>query len=412
MQEIECGRFRPESFCPSTRARTGVLGLAHAVVRTPVFMPVGTAATVKTLTTQEIQELGYSLILSNTYHLHLRPGDGIVARLGGLHRFMAWPGAILTDSGGYQVFSLKSITRITEEGVLFSSHLDGAKISLTPEISARIQGNLGSDIVMAFDECIPYPAEDAYVRLATERSFRWTRRSKLEFDRISTSPDSPFARAWTTAPSPSERSMIRPNAPSGPIRPLFFGIVQGGMIENLRKSSAEWVTGLDPDGLAIGGLSVGEPKVLMEEVLSYTVPLLPPHRPRYLMGVGTPLDLARGVSQGIDMFDCVLPTRLARHAHVFTSAGRLNLQNACHRTDSGPLDESCDCFTCRNYSRAYLHHLFKAKEFLGPRLATCHNLKYYAQLMQQIREAIPVGALPDLIRRLEESSGGERSSPD
>jgi queuine tRNA-ribosyltransferase len=338
-----------QSRCPETRARRGHL----------------------TLSKMQVWDMGFGLILANTYHLHLRPGDDLIAKFGGVGRFMSWPGVILTDSGGYQVFSLKSITKITEDGVAFASHVDGTKIMLSPEQSMRIQVNLGSDVVMAFDECIPYPSEPAYVKLATERSFRWTRRSQQEFDRLA---------------GPAQR---------------FFGIVQGGMIENLRRWSAEKICGLNPDGIAIGGLSVGEPKDLMDEVLGYTVPLLPEDRPRYLMGVGTPVDIARAVAAGIDMMDCVLPTRLARHGHVFTSLGRLNLFNARHRSDQGPLDPECSCMTCTTYSRAYIYHLFKAHELLGPRLATLHNLRFYADLMQRIRDAIPQGALPALIGELE-----------
>ncbi|MBI4863535.1 MAG: tRNA guanosine(34) transglycosylase Tgt, partial [Candidatus Riflebacteria bacterium] len=307
--------------------------------------------------------------------LHLRPGDETVAKLGGIHRFMSWPGSILTDSGGYQVFPLKTISRLTEEGVRFASHLDGRKIMLTTERSIRIQTNLGSDIVMAFDECIPYPAEEAYVKLATERSFRWTSRSKAEFDRIGL-PDR-----------------------------LFFGIVQGGMVESARRMSAAAIVDLDPQGLAIGGLSVGESKELMAEVLDRTVPLLPQGKPRYLMGVGAPVDVVRAVCQGVDMFDCVLPTRVARHAHAFTWDGKVNLLNARHREDDRPLDPSCRCLACRSYSRAYLHHLFKSRELLGPRLATLHNLRYYAELMQNIRAAIPGGALPELVKRVERAYG-------
>jgi queuine tRNA-ribosyltransferase len=377
--------FRIIATCPATRARCGVLSLAHAAVPTPVFMPVGTVGVVKTLTSQDVAGLGFSLVLANTYHLHVRPGDETIARLGGLHRFMSWHGAILTDSGGYQVFSLKGITRISEDGVAFASHLDGRRILLTPERAMAIQANLGSDVQMAFDECIPYPAEEAYVRLATDRSFRWTRRSQEEFRR----------RAGATAAG----------------RSLFFGIVQGGMIERLRRDSARRVVDLEPDGLAIGGLSVGEPKELLAEVLDYIVPLLPRDRPRYLMGVGTPLDVARAVAQGVDMMDCVLPTRLGRHAHVYTSEGRLNLNNAAHRDDAGPLDRACACATCRGASRAYLHHLFRARELTGPRLATLHNLHYYATLMERIREAIPAGGLPDLIAGLERVHGAAACAP-
>jgi queuine tRNA-ribosyltransferase len=365
-------------------------------------MPVGTAGTVKTMTSAELEELGFKLVLANTYHLHLRPGDELVRELGGLHRFMGWSGAILTDSGGYQVFSLSTLRTVSEEGVAFRSHIDGRPLLLTPELSVDVQKNLGSDVVMAFDECIPYPAERSFVKLATERSLRWTARSHRRFaepaSRVSSrgGAGTPYgAGAHGDAPLPG----------AGPGGALFFGIVQGGMMSDLRRFSAEGVGALDPAGFAIGGLSVGEPRDLFFEVLAQTVPLLPDDRPRYLMGVGTPRDLVRAAALGIDMFDCVMPTRLARHGHVFTSEGKANVQNARHRADARPLDPTCTCRVCAVYTRAYIHHLFRAGEALGPRLTTYHNLHVYATLVGRIRAAIAAGAIERLEREVEPMEG-------
>ncbi|MBI3891053.1 MAG: tRNA guanosine(34) transglycosylase Tgt [Candidatus Wallbacteria bacterium] len=351
---------------PCSDARAGLLKLEHAEVQTPVFMPVGTQASVKAMASEDVADLGYRLILANTYHLLLRPGAEVMEQLGGIRRFMGWDGAVLTDSGGFQVFSLAKLLEIREEGVLFASHLDGSRVMLTPELATDMQLALDSDVVMAFDECIRWPAEDRYVREATERSYRWTRRSHQRF---------------------LER---RKNANQ------FFGIVQGGFSRELRRWSVESVVELGCDGNAVGGLSVGEPKELGFDTLSYTVPLLPADRPRYLMGVGTLQDIWRAVRLGVDMFDCVLPTRLARHAHVLSGGAHLNLKNARFRTDASPIDESCRCMTCQRHSRAYLHHLFRAGEVAALRLATRHNLWVYARFMEAVRLAIREGRLDAL----------------
>lgn len=366
------GRANPflvETSCPTSRARTGRLDLGRAVVETPVFMPVGTRATVKTLTSEDVAGLGFRLILGNTFHLLLRPGHERMRRLGGLHRFMRWNGAILTDSGGYQVFSLKGLRKITEDGATFASPLDGRRIHLTPELSAEVQHALGSDIVMAFDECIPYPSEERYVAAATARSARWTARSLKRLRELG-----------------SEQN--------------FFGIVQGGLDPKLRAESADSMKSLDCDGYAIGGLSVGEPQDLMLEGVEMSCSHLPLDRPRYLMGVGMPEDMVAAVARGVDMFDCVLPTRMGRHATLFVRGGRMRIKNACHAEDEGPIEADCPCPACAGgYSRAYLHHLFRCGEFLGPRLASLHNLAYYGRLMAEIREAIRAGRFADMAAR-------------
>jgi len=367
MSESNCRHvFEVIERCSETGARRGRLTTPHGVIDTPVFMPVGTQGSVKTISSEELEGLGYRMILGNTYHLHLRPGEQRIRKLGGLHRFMNWSHGILTDSGGFQVFSLRDITRITEEGVAFRSYLDGRKIDLTPERAVEIQLDLGSDIVMAFDECIPYPAEESYVREATRRSFRWTERSSKAF-----------------------RAQVDDGR-------LFFGIIQGGMIPHLRDESMAAVHGLEPDGLAIGGLSVGEPKSMFRDILAHTAPQLDPSRPRYLMGVGTPLDIIEAVIAGVDMFDCVIPTRLGRHAHVYTWERKLNLVNARFKEDLNPIDVTCRCSTCEGYSRAYLHHLFRAGEPLGPRLASYHNLSHFQDLIVRIRAGISEGNLLSL----------------
>ncbi|WP_374404378.1 tRNA guanosine(34) transglycosylase Tgt [Niveibacterium sp.] len=341
----------------SDGARRGRLQLNHGVVDTPVFMPVGTYGTVKAMSPHELDEIGAQICLGNTFHLWLRPGMEVMKTFGGLHDFMGWRRPILTDSGGFQVFSLGALRKITEEGVRFSSPIDGAKLMLTPEESMRIQRGLNSDIVMIFDECTPYPADHATAATSMRLSMRWARRSRDEFDRLE-----------------------NPNA--------LFGIVQGGMHEDLRDESLAGLADIGFHGFAIGGLSVGEPKDEMERILTHTAPKLPTGKPRYLMGVGTPEDLVYGVSRGIDMFDCVMPTRNARNGWLFTQWGNLKIRNAKHRNDPRPLDEACGCYTCRHFSRAYLHHLDRATEMLGPRLMTIHNLYYYQQLMREMREAI------------------------
>ncbi len=341
-------------------ARRGTLTLAHGVVETPVFMPVGTYGAVKSVTPDEVKALGAQIILGNTFHLWLRPGMEVISAFGGLHRFNGWDGPILTDSGGFQVYSLTHLRKISEEGVKFASPLDGARLMLTPETSMDIQRALNSDIVMIFDECTPYPADWKTAKQSMELSLRWAARSKT-------------AHAGN------------PNA--------LFGIVQGGMHKDLRDRSLEELARIGFDGYAIGGLSVGEPKADMRRILAHTAPRLPEDRPRYLMGVGTPEDIVEAVSQGIDMFDCVMPTRNARHGVLFTRHGDLRIKNAKHRTDPNPIDPTCGCYTCQRFSRAYLHHLFRAGESLGGRLNTLHNLHYYQDLMRELRAAIEAGEL-------------------
>jgi queuine tRNA-ribosyltransferase len=354
-------------------ARRGRLRLAHGVVETPAFMPVGTYGTVKAMTPPELAELGSQIVLGNTFHLWLRPGLAVIGKHGGLHRFMGWPQPILTDSGGFQVFSLGPLRRISEEGVRFASPVNGDRLLLTPEESMRIQGVLNSDIVMVFDECTPYevdglPATREHAAASMRLSLRWARRSRDEFDRLGNG-----------------------NA--------LFGIVQGGMHEDLRDESLAGLADIGFDGYAIGGLSVGEPKQQMLRVLAHTAPRLPAGRPRYLMGVGTPEDLLDGVAAGIDMFDCVLPTRNARNGWLFTASGDVKIRNSRHRDDTGPLDADCACYTCRNFSRAYLHHLQRVNEITGARLNTIHNLHYYLELMRGARAAIEAGQFDGFARQ-------------
>ena len=341
--------------CPVTGARAGRLHTPHGSFETPMFMPVGTQGTVKTLSPEELKEMGAGFILGNTYHLFLRPGHDIVKKAGGLHRFMNWNGGILTDSGGFQVFSLGDLRKITEEGVDFRSHLDGSKQFLSPEKSMEIQMALGADIAMAFDECTPYPADYEYACSSMRLTTRWARRCLAAHDREDQA---------------------------------LFGIVQGGMYKDLRQESAESLVGLDFPGYAIGGLSVGEPKPLMYELLEHTTPFLPAGKARYLMGVGTPDCLVEGVARGIDMFDCVFPTRVARNGTAITSRGRVVVRNAAFTDDFSPLDPECDCYTCNNYSKAYLRHLIRCDEIFGLRLMSLHNLHYLIHLMQRIRLAI------------------------
>lgn len=342
--------------CKQTGARLGKLHTPHGVINTPIFMPVGTLATVKAMTPEELKDINAEIILSNTYHLYLRPGHELVKKAGGLHKFMNWDRPILTDSGGFQVFSLGDLRKITEEGVEFRSHIDGSKHFLSPEKATEIQNALGSDIMMAFDECAPYPADHDYVKKSLERTTRWAQRCK--------------------------------DAHQNPDTQALFGIVQGGMYKDLREQSAKELIAMDFPGYSVGGLSVGEPKELMNEVLDYTVPLLPADKPRYLMGVGSPDALIDGVLRGIDMFDCVLPTRIARNGTAMTSSGQVVIKNAKHKEDFSPLDAECDCYTCKNYSRAYLRHLFKCGEILSSRLLTIHNLHFLINLMKEVRQAI------------------------
>ena len=346
-------------------ARRGRVELEHGSIETPVFMPVGTYGSVKAMSPTELLEVHAQIILGNTFHLWLRPGLDVIGKFGGLHRFMGWDKPILTDSGGFQVFSLGAMRKITEEGVKFASPINGDRLFLSPEISMQIQRVLNSDIVMQFDECTPYeidgrPATREEAGQSMRMSLRWAKRSLDEFKREN-----------------------NPNA--------LFGIVQGGMFEDLRDESLAGLEALDFHGVAIGGLSVGEPKEDMQRILAHTGPKLPAHKPHYLMGVGTPEDLVQGVANGIDMFDCVMPTRNARNGWLFTRFGDLKIKNARHRDEDMPLDPSCDCYACKNFSRAYLHHLHRAGEILGARLNTIHNLHYYLQLMSEMREAIEAG---------------------
>ena len=349
-------------------ARRGRLTLNHGVVETPVFMPVGTYGTVKGVMPSALEAMGAQIILGNTFHLWMRPGLDVLRKFGGLHRFEGWSRPLLTDSGGFQVWSLGQMRKISEEGVRFASPVNGDKLFLTPEISVQIQTVLGSDIVMQFDECTPYETaggrtSEAEARASMELSLRWARRSQGEFERLA-----------------------NPNA--------LFGIVQGGMFEGLREESAAALVRLDLPGYAVGGVSVGEPKEEMLRIMAHTPHRLPAHKPRYLMGVGTPEDLVEGVACGVDMFDCVMPTRNARNGHLFTRFGDLKIRNARHRDDTGPIDETCACPTCTGFSRAYLHHLERCGEMLAPMLASIHNLHYYLQLMREIRQALDEDRYP------------------
>lgn len=356
-------RYELIKTCKQTGARLGKLHTPHGMIETPAFMPVGTQATVKTLSPEELKHMDAQIILSNTYHLFLRPGHELIEQAGGLHRFMNWDRPILTDSGGFQVFSLLEMRKITEEGVHFRSHLNGDKLFLSPEVATKVQNSLGADIIMAFDECPPFPAEHDYAKQSLERTTRWAERCL--------------------------QSHAKPQSQA------LFAIIQGGMYEDLRKQSAVDLTSMDFPGYAIGGLSVGEPKHLMYDVLDYTVPLLPTSKPRYLMGVGSPDALLDGTIRGIDMFDCVLPTRIARNGTVMTSTGRLVVKNAAYASDFQPLDPNCTCYTCRNYSRAYIRHLIKAEETFGIRLTSIHNLHFLLDLMRNVRQAIVNDRLRD-----------------
>lgn len=350
--------YELKHICKQSGARLGVLHTPHGDIQTPIYMPVGTAACVKAMTPREMEEIGTQILLSNTYHLHLRPGENLVQEAGGLHNFMDWHKPILTDSGGFQVFSLAGIRTIKEEGVTFQSHLDGSRHFIGPEESMDIQQKLGSDICMAFDVCSPYPCDYNTAKINMERTHRWAERCKKHH----TKEDQ-----------------------------ALFGIVQGAFYKDLRIESAKTLADMDFIGYGIGGLSVGEPKPVMYEMLDEIAPYMPVNKPRYLMGVGTPEDLVEGVKRGIDMFDCVMPTRNARNGWLFTRYGDIKLRNAKHKHDLRPLDESCDCYCCRNFSRAYLHHLQKVNEILGARLNTIHNLHYYLNLMKEIREALDQG---------------------
>jgi len=360
-------------------ARRGVLELAHGRVATPVFMPVGTYGAVKALSPEELEHIGTQIVLGNTFHLWLRPGLEVIGRFGGLHRFMGWEHPILSDSGGFQVFSLGPLRALSEQGVKFASPVNGDRMLLTPEESMRIQRALDADIAMVLDECTPYPASEKAVASSMRLSLRWAERSK---------------RAWQGAPN------------------ALFGIVQGGMVERLRDESLAGLTAIGFDGYALGGLSVGEPKPERRRILAHTVPQLPADKPRYLMGMGTPEDLVEGVLAGVDMFDCVLPTRNARNGWLFTRQGDVKIRNARHRDDPAPLDGRCACYACRRFSRAYLHHLQRVNEILGARLNTLHNLFYYHELMRELRAAIEAGTLEQSAARILAERSSQAPAPD
>lgn len=351
-------------------ARRGRLTFPRGHIQTPAFMPVGTYGTVKAMTTHEVKEIGADIILGNTFHLMLRPGTEVIRQHGDLHDFMQWDGPILTDSGGFQVFSLTELRQLNEHGVTFRSPVDGAMVELTPERSMEVQAALGSDIVMCFDECTPYPATREVAQTSMELSLRWAKRS---------------------------------HDAHGDSLSALFGIIQGGMYKDLRIQSLEGLQSIGFDGYAIGGLSVGEPKDLMIKVLNDLAPHMPQQKPRYLMGVGKPQDLVEGVLRGIDMFDCVMPTRNARNGHLFTSQGVVKIRNSAYRHDLAPLDEACDCYTCKHYSRAYLHHLYRSGEILSARLNSWHNLRYYQSLMQDLRNAIEQGTLHAFVKEFYKS---------
>lgn len=364
-----------------TGARAGVIHTPHGSFPTPIFMPVGTQASVKGVSPEELLDIGAGIILSNTYHLFLRPGSELVRKAGGLHKFMHWPRGVLTDSGGFQVFSLGELRKITEEGVTFRSHLDGSRKFLSPEISMKVQRDLGSDIVMAFDECVPYPADFEYTKQSAERTTRWAVRSKKSME--------------------------------GAEGQGLFGIVQGGMYRELRRYSAEALIELDFPGYAVGGLSVGEPPELMNEMLDYTLELLPKDKPRYLMGVGTPDYLLEGVARGVDMFDCVFPTRVARNGLAMVHAGRIVIKNSEYAEDERPLEEGCGCYACRSgYTRAYIRHLFRAGEMFGLRLLSLHNLFFLCQFMRDMRQAIIEGRFGEFRREFLENykPGGRQAT--
>jgi len=362
--------FKLVSTCGGLEARLGEMSTLHGTVSTPIFLPVGSQATVKTLDTDDLNELGIKMILCNAYHLYLRPGIDVIERAGGLHKFMNWRGPILTDSGGYQVFSLSTLRKITDGGVVFRSHVDGSEHSITPESAVSMQEKLGADIIMALDVCPESTAVREKLEKAVVSTTRWAERC---------------------------RSAHRDNGQH------LFGIIQGGVYPDLRRASAEQITSLDFPGYAIGGLSLGEPKALMWEVVDTTMPYMPADRPRYLMGVGSPEDIVEGISRGIDIFDSALPTRVARNGALYTRAGRKNIRRSVFREDTGPIEDGCGCFTCRNHTTSYLHHLFRCEELLSYRLATMHNLFFMQKLIEQARTAIAEGVFPEFKRGLLES---------
>ncbi len=362
------------------RAKRGEFTTVHGVIQTPVFMNVGTAAAIKgAVSTEDLERIGTQVELSNTYHLHVRPGDEIIRKMGGLHKFMSWDRPILTDSGGFQVFSLAGLRKIKEEGVYFHSHIDGRKIFMGPEESMRIQSNLGSTIAMAFDECAPSKADREYVQASVERTTRWLERCKREMGRLN---------ALEETVNPSQ---------------LLFGINQGAIYEDIRIDHAKRIAELELDGYAVGGLAVGETHEEMYRILDEVVPYLPKEKPTYLMGVGTPANILEGVERGVDFFDCVYPTRNGRHGHLYTNHGKINLFNAKYETDDRPIEEGCGCPACRRYSRAYIRHLLKAKEMLGMRLCVLHNLYFYNTMMAEIRDALDAGEFAAYKKRKLES---------
>ncbi|MGD0009443.1 MAG: tRNA guanosine(34) transglycosylase Tgt [Terriglobia bacterium] len=415
-------RFEIVAEDKATGARAGLLHTPHGVVETPVFMPVGTAGTVKGMTQGQLEDLGVQILLANTYHLYLRPGHEIIREVGGLHRFMGWPRPILTDSGGFQVMSLKSLGRVTEDGVWFKSHLDGSSHFLSPERAVEVQLALGADIIMTLDECVEYPSSHEAIHRAVKLTGRWAGRAKEKLSAISSQPSAsgnqaggqssivnrqsamgkPSAsetQASEQSPIGNQQSAIPAPSPQPPA-PALFGIVQGGVDRDLRRESAEGLLELDFEGYAVGGLSVGEPKAEMYEVAEYTAQLLPRNRPRYLMGVGTPEDLVECVARGIDMFDCVMPTRNARNGCVFTSQGKVIIKNTKYARDESPLDPACGCPVCGRYSRSYIRHLLVAGEMLGAILTTQHNLHFYIDRMRKIRQSLLFGAFAEFHSRV------------
>jgi queuine tRNA-ribosyltransferase len=363
-----------------SRARRGRLRTAHGVIDTPAFMPVGTQGSVKGVSPRELRELNTQIVLGNTYHLFVRPGLDVIKHFGGLHSFMSWDGPILTDSGGYQIFSLAKLRKITEDGVEFQNHIDGARAFISPEIAMEIQAMLGSDIAMVLDECVPYPCEYDYAAKSAELTARWAKRCREWKEKNA-------QRSTSNVQLPNQESGIS-NQQSAIHRRLFFGIIQGGTFDNLRKQSAQAIVDLDFDGYAIGGVSVGEPEDEMMHAVESAEPFLPKDKPRYAMGLGTPPQLLEMIALGMDMFDCVLPTRLARNGTAFTATGTLNLKNAEFTLDKGPIEEHCECYGCREFSRGYIRHLIKAEEILGLRLITLHNLHFYFNLMNRARAEI------------------------
>ena len=366
------------------KARRGELTCAHGTAQTPAFMNVGTQGAIKgAVSAHDLKEIGCQIELSNTYHLHLRPGDKLIKEMGGLHRLMRWDGPILTDSGGFQVFSLASMRKIKEEGVTFASHIDGRRIFMGPEESMQIQSNLGSDIAMAFDECVENPAPYDYVKQSCERTLRWLQRCKVEHDLLNTLPDT-----------------VNPQQ-------QLFGINQGGIVPDLRVWHMKEIAKLDCDGYAIGGLAVGEPAETMYEIIDAVEPYMPTDKPRYLMGVGTPVNILEAVARGVDMFDCVLPARNARHGKLYTWQGAMNIKNEKYKNDDRPIHPACDCPACRSFSRAYLRHLFAAGEMLGMRLAVIHNLHFYNELMVKIRQALEEGRFTEFYHEYKERLGAK-----